>query len=137
MSYLVDTDVLSEPTKPLPNDKVVSWFELHEDDIFVSVITLGEIEKGIRLLPAGKNRRSHESRFAALCESLEGRVLPLTAEMMTTWAQMYASEQLKGRRLPGFDSLLAATALHHKLTMVTRNEKDFPKSLPLINPWKA
>jgi len=136
MSYLVDTNVLSEPTKPAPNSNVVAWLDLHGGEVFVSALTLGEIEKGIRLLPSGKRRKSHELRYEELLETLEGSVLSLTSETMTVWAEMYAREQLQGRKLPGFDSLLAATALQHKLTMVTRNERDFPKGLPILNLWK-
>ena len=135
MSFLVDTNVLSEPTKKVPDQRVVEWLGLHGEEVFVSALTLGEIKKGILLLPTGKRRKDLERKYHELCEIFEDRVLDVTAETMSVWAEMYAREQLSGHKLPGFDSLLAATALQHKLTMVTRNKKDFPKGLPLLNLW--
>lgn len=137
MSYLVDANVLSEPSKPLPDPRVIAWLATHGDDAFVSVLTLGEIHKGILLLPAGKRRKKLERSYKELCETFEGRILDLTIETLTIWALMYAKEQLQGHKLPGFDSLLAATALQHGFTMITRNKKDFPKGLPLINLWET
>ena len=136
MSYLVDTNMLSEPTKPAPDDRVLEWLGLHGDEAFVSALTLGEIKKGILLLPAGKRRKKLERGYEDLCESFDGRILELTMGTMAVWAEMYAQEQLRGHKLPGFDSLLAATALEHRLVMVTRNTKDFPKELPVLDLWK-
>lgn len=135
MSYLVDANVLCEATRTDVEPKVLAWLERHDVDLHVSVITLGEILKGIRLLSRGPKRRRLEAWFADLEVSFEGRVLPVDRVVMGEWAELYARHQRAGRLLSSFDGLLAATATVHGLTMVTRNQSDFPPELSLVNPW--
>jgi len=135
MSYLVDANVLCEATRPQVEPKVLAWLEQHDAELHVSVLTLGEILKGICLLPRGPKRRRLEAWFAELEGSFEGRVLPVDRAVMGEWAALYARHQRTGRLLSSFDSLLAATATIHGLTMVTRNHSDFPPELSLVNPW--
>jgi len=137
VSYLVDANVLCEVTRPQAAPRVLAWLERHDEQLHVSAITLGEILKGIRLLPAGRRRRALQDWFAELESSFEGRVLPIDQEVMREWAALYAASQQAGHRLPAFDSLLAATAKVHDLTVVTRNRSDFPPSLPVLDPWRG
>ncbi|HAV64698.1 MAG TPA: VapC toxin family PIN domain ribonuclease [Verrucomicrobiales bacterium] len=137
MSHLVDANVLCEATRPEANPNVLAWLEKHDADLHVSVITLGEIEKGIRLLPRSRKRSQLERWYDELVASFEGRVLPVDQAVMSEWSALYARNQKAGRLLPGFDSLLAATAACHGLTIATRNADDFPADAKLVNPWKA
>jgi toxin FitB len=128
MSWLLDTCALSEYAKKAPAGKVISWLdEQDEASLFISVITLGEIENGILKLRATEPRRSQkltawlgkvEQRFA-------GRILPLDAAALHVWAQISAHSELAGQPLPVMDSLLMATAQCLGLTVVTRNVQDF------------
>ena len=137
MSYLVDANVLCEATRPNAAPRVLAWLAANDDAILVSAITIGEILKGIRLLPSGRRRSQLERWFQDLGHSLEGRVLPVDGEVMASWTDLYARHQKAGRLLASFDSLLAATAQHHRLTLVTRNTADFPSDIQLVNPWEG
>lgn len=140
MKYLLDAMVLSEPTKRKQEVKVIQWFSLHRHDCAISVLTLGEVERGVTDMKDSKRKRQLLAWFTAMAEGMEreGRILPVDRKLMTFWGPVYSRELRMTKRKPPFiDTLLAATAELHGLTMVTRNEKDFPKSLPLINPWKA
>lgn len=140
MSYVIDTNVLSELRRKQPEPNVVAWFERRaRQSLYLSVLSLGEIRKGIALLddPAGSIRRQ------ALIDWLEqdlpsfflGRMLPVNAGVADRWGRLLAQV---GRPLPAIDSLLAATALHHDLTLVIRNVKDFAGTgVELINPWDS
>ena len=137
MSYLIDTNVLSELRRKRPDPRVVSWLQARpRQSLFLSVLVLGEIRKGIE-------RITVDSRRQALLSWLEvelpnyflGRLLAVDAPTADRWGRLMAST---GRPLPAVDGLLAATALQHDLTMVTRNSKDFAGlNLQLINPWDA
>lgn len=136
MSYLLDTNVLSELVKRKPSPQVVRWFdETPEDALHVSVLTLGEIRQGIERLPA--NARKERLRVwleQALPERFEQRVLHVTPAVADRWGRLVADA---GRSVPALDSLLAATALHHELRLVTRNVDDFRfPGLDVVNPWK-
>ena len=135
MSYLVDANVLCEATRPRAEARVLDWLDRHDAQLHVSVITLGEILKGINLLSKGRKQRRLETWFADLEASFDGRVLLLDPPVMREWAALYARHQRAGRLLSSFDSLLAATASLHGLTLVTRNESDFPAEVPVVNPW--
>lgn len=141
MSYLVDTNVLSELRRKQPDPQVRAWFaERSAQSLYLSVLTLGEIRKGIAALessPVDATRRQ------ALSDWLEvdlptfflGRVLAVDAAVADRWGQLQAQA---GRPLPAIDSLLAATALQHQLTLVTRNVRDFTGlSVSLLNPWQS
>lgn len=135
MSYLIDTNVLSELRRKHPNAGVVAWISQRPPvTLHISVLTLGEIRKGIDGL-------ADEARRIKLLDWLEtdlpafftGRILPVDAQVADRWGRMVAAA---GRPLPAIDSLLAATALAHDLTLVTRNAKDFTDlPLQIINPW--
>lgn len=134
MNYLIDTNVLCEPAKPAPNQKLLRWLESNDAHLLVSVLTLGEILKGIELLPGGKRKRQMHAWFERIKEWADDRVIPIDHAVMQTWGAYYARHQKRGRTLDVIDSLLSATALAHGLTLVTRNVTDFPDT-PLINPW--
>ncbi len=139
MSYLLDTCVISEFVARQPNEKVVSWLaQLEPDAVFLSVITLGEIQKGIDKLPA--SQRKEELRLWLkddLLVRFHDRLLPLQAGEMLTWGTLISKVEAKGTPMPLIDSLIAATALHHDLVVVTRDEEDFaPSGARLLNPWK-
>lgn len=136
MSYLVDANVLCEGTKPEPHPAVANWLKAHEAEIFVSSLTLGEIQKGILLYPNSRKRRALEKWFGRLMEALARRILPCDTEVSLKWGCQYAALQKKGQRPPLMDSLLAATAKVHGLTVVTHNVKDMP-GVECFNPWEG
>ena len=134
MRYLVDAKVLSEPTKKLPSAKVVAWLRDNEREIAVDPIILGELRFGILLLRNGRRRTSLERWFDSGVQRL--RCLPWEAETGLRWAQLLATLRTAGRAMPIKDSLIAATALVHGLTVVTRNRVDFEKTgLGIIDPF--
>ncbi len=134
MNYLVDANVLCEPTKPKPDAKLVDWLTDNDSHLLVSVLTLGEILKGIELLPTGKRRREMQAWFERIEAWAEDRLLSIDQDVMRTWGTYYGRHLKRGRTLDVIDSLLSATALTHGLTMATRNGGDFP-DVPLVNPW--
>ena len=137
MSYLLHTNVVSETIRRNPNKAVISWLDqIPGEALFVSVLTLGEIRKGIESLIDRKRREKlrlwldHE-----LSGWFEGRVLRIDLAVADRWGRLLAEI---GRPVPTIDSLLAATALHHDLRLVTRNAKDFYyPGLEVINPWSS
>jgi toxin FitB len=134
VSYLVDANVLSEPTKKVPDAKVVEWLRDNEREIAIDPIILGELRFGILLLRNGRRRTSLERWFNAGAQKL--RCLPWEAETGLRWAQLLASLRSTGRVMPIKDSLIAATALVHDLTVVTRNRNDFEKAgVRIIDPF--
>ena len=136
--FLLDTNVPSELTRPNPETAVRRWLEAaNDDELYFSVISLGEILKGITVLPSSKKRTGLD---VWLNETLRtwfaGRILPVTEPVAERWGRLAAIRQLKGRPLKVADGLIAATALEHDLTLVTRNERDFEGlGLELFNPW--
>ena len=135
MKFLVDANVLSEPTRTLPDPQVVAWLRHHERDLAVDPVILGEVWFGILLLPKGKRRARLESWFNAGVQSLH--CLPWEAQTGIKWAQLLASLRRTGRAMPVKDSLVAATALLHGLTIATRNSRDFAHTgVDLINPFE-
>jgi predicted nucleic acid-binding protein len=134
--YLVDANVLSEPTKPTPSVRVVNWLRDHEREMVVDPIVLGEIRFGILLLPKGKRRARLEQWFEAGIQRLQ--CLPWEAETGLAWAGLIAQLRTTGRAMPIKDSLIAATALIHSLIVVTRNGIDFAKAgLRVLDPYKG
>ncbi|MBM3951896.1 MAG: type II toxin-antitoxin system VapC family toxin [Rhodospirillales bacterium] len=137
MSYLIDTCAISEIVKPKPDQRVIDWFEAApQEALHVSVLTLGEIRKGIEGLPGGRRR----ARIAAWLEVelpawFEDRVLPVDAAVADEWGRLLVRTR---RAVSAVDSLIAATALRHRLTIVTRNVSDFAfDGIDNINPWEA
>ena len=137
MGYLLDTDVLSESSNPMPDESVMDWLDAHDHESYLSTISLGEIVKGIELLPASKRKTEITAWFERLDRWSENRLLPPTGKVMREWGCLCARHQRKGRRLPVMDSLIAATALAHDLILVTRNTGDYPNEISMLNPWKG
>ena len=137
MKYLLDTCLLSELVKPVPHAPVLDWMSAqHAENLFGSAMTLGELERGVMKLPPSRRRNELTTWLAQVALGFEDRVLPFDRETAHVWADMCARAEAKGRPLAAFDSLIAATALHQGLTVVTRNERDFePAGVQLMNPW--
>lgn len=136
MTYLVDANVLSEPTKAAPSPAVVDWLRRNERQIAVDPVILGEVRFGILLLPRGKRRRRLEQWFDAGARRLH--CLPWDAETGLRWAELLADLRTSGRSMPIKDSLIAATALVHELVVATRNRADFEKAgVQLVDPFTA
>ena len=136
MKFLVDANVLSEPTKPALQARVVEWLRDNEKDLAINPIVLGELEYGILLLPAGKRRKRLEDWFASGVRRLH--VLDFDAATATAWARLLSGLKKKGLAMSVKDSLIAATALTHSLTIATRNSSDFRLAgVPLVNPFES
>jgi len=138
MSYLIDTCCISELVKKKPNPNVVKWFA-HQDELsmYLSVITFGELRKGIEKLPDSK-RKKELNRWVKedLNQRFKNRVLNITIEEVNKWGEILATAEKSGFSLPAIDSLIAATAKVHDLSVVTRNTQDMEGSgVDVINPW--
>jgi predicted nucleic acid-binding protein len=134
VTFLVDANVLSEPTKATPNQRCLQWLKRHEREIAVDPIILGEIRFGILLLAKGRRRRKLEQWFDGGVQLLQ--CLPWEAETGIRWAALLASLRHSGRAMPIKDSLIAATALVHGLTVATRNRSDFEKAgVKVVDPF--
>lgn len=135
MSYLLDTNVVSELVRSRPSPPVLAWFQgVPDAALHLSVLTLGEIRRGIEELGSG----ARKERLRLWLEQelpgwFEERMLPVSVAIADRWGRLLAEA---GRPVPAVDSLLAATALHHELRLVTRNEVDFQfPGLQVVNPW--
>ena len=138
--FLVDTNVLSEFSRSgQPNQAVKSWLRsTPESLLFASVLTFAEIRRGIELLPAGRRRSQLEEWLEETLAAFETRLLPVTMEIGNRWAVLSAQGERRGTPLANIDGLIAATALEHDLTLVTRNVKDFAGlGVPIVNPWES
>jgi predicted nucleic acid-binding protein len=134
MKFLVDANVLSEVTRPEPQPAVVQWLRKHERDIVVTPIVLGEIEYGIGLTTSIRKRKELERWFAEGMRRL--RVIDLDTDTASILAALLVRLRKKGKAMPVKDSLLAASALQHQLTIVTRNISDFQNAgVSLFNPF--
>ena len=134
MKFLVDANVLSEPTRAAPDQRVIEWLRRNEREIAVDPFILGEVRFGILLLPKGKRRTRLEQWFDAGVQRLA--CLPWEAETGLRWAELLAALRRAGRAMPIKDSLIAATALAHDLTIVTRNDRDFAHAgVERFNPF--
>ena len=135
MKYLVDATVLSEVTRPEPCSSVVTWLRRHESHVAVTPIILGEIQYGIGLTTSPRKRKELDSWLQAGIKRL--RVIDLDAGTAPVWAALLVRLKKKGLAMPVKDSLIAASALQHHLTVVTRNVRDFKHAgVPLINPFE-
>ena len=139
--YLIDTNVLSEYNRPAgPDAGVKKWVEMtNRSTQYISVLTLAEIRKGIELLPASRRRVELERWLERdLRDWFSGHVLVVDQPVADRWASLVAQGARTGRVLPTIDSLIAATALTHNLSLVTRNVKDYEGSgVQLVNPWSS
>ncbi len=138
MSFLLDTNVVSEWVAARPNPGVVGWLmEADEDRIFLSVVTLAELRRGVERLANGRRRkRLDEWLRDDLPQRFEGRILPVDQKVADAWGLMVAKREDAGRPISVIDAFIVATATVHDLTIVTRNTSDFsPSDASVINPW--
>ena len=134
MKYLVDANVLSEATRPVPAGPVIDWLRQNELHLVVTPIVLGEIEYGILASPSGRKRTKLQQWFASGVQRL--RIIDLDAGTANAWASLLARLKAEGQSMPVKDSLIAASALQHGLTVVTRNTVDFQHAgVQLFNPF--
>lgn len=139
MSYLLDTNVVSEWTKPQPNPGVAEWLaRVDEESVFLSVVTFAELRHGIERLPSSKRRsRLDEWLRIDLPLRFEQRILPVDGVIADAWGRVVARQESRGRPIQAMDALIAATAEAHAFTLVTRNESDFEGAVkPVLNPWR-
>lgn len=135
MKFLVDANVLSEPTNPAPHAQVIEWLRNNEAELATTPIVLGELEYGILLLPAGQRKKRLHLWFSTVIRHV--RLLDVDADCAAAWARLLAGLKKKGLAMPVKDSLIAATAHAHDLTVATRNIADFRHAgTPLVNPFK-
>jgi len=138
VSFLLDTNVVSEWVNPRPNPGVAAWLaDVDEDRVFISVVTLAELRYGVECMDDGvRRRRIDEWLQHQLPQRFEGRILWVDDAVADVWGRMVAHRKGLGRRIEPVDAFIAATALVHDLTLVTRNTADFKASVKaLINPW--
>ena len=132
MSFLVDTNVLSESAKRRPDAGVMAWLRENEREIYVSTITIGELRRGIERLPEGARKAKLRHWLQSLCDCMKGRVLAFSTSSAHVWGQLKSKWDAAGIVVPTLDSQIAAIAKRHVLTVVTRNTGDFLKAVPLI-----
>jgi toxin FitB len=138
VSFLLDTNVVSEWTKPRPDPGVVAWLDtVDEDRALLSVVTVAELRRGIaRLQPGVRRTRLDEWLRHDLLLRFESRILPIDAAVADAWGEIMASRDALGCPMTAMDAMIAATAIVHDLTLITRNEADFRPTLEMIvNPW--
>lgn len=136
MQFLVDANVLSEPTKETPSEAVLEWLRRNETELAVNPIVLGELEYGILLLSVGRKRARLTRWFTQGATKLH--VLEIDRDTASVWATLLASLKRKGRAMPLKDSLIAATALQYQLTVATRNASDYRfAGVRLVNPFES
>ena len=134
MIYLVDANVLSEPTKQAADSKVVRWLDANEPNLVVDSIIIGELRIGILGLPRGRKRARLEQWYEIVVETIE--CIPWDASISRRWAALVVDLKRKGETIPLLDGMIAATALQHDLIVVTRNTRDFQKTgVKTLNPF--
>lgn len=140
MSYLLDTNVVSEWTRPQPNSGVVAFLESHpEDEFFLSVITLAELRRGIERLAPGRRRTLLNNWLLSdLTERFADRLLGIDAATADSWGRLIAQRERAGRPMSAMDGWIAASAVVHGLVLVTRNTVDFHHTVArVLDPWHA
>lgn len=138
MTFLLDTVLVSELVKRAPDPDVIAWVDgRDEDSLFLSAMTLGEIQKGISKLPDSRRKELLQAWLAQdLMRRFGGRILSVDGEVALTWGALQGEAERNGQQLPVVDCLIAATARVHNLTVVTRNVRDMQRcNVPVINPW--
>jgi len=139
--FLLDTNIPSEMLRPRPDANVAAWVKRQSNEtLFVSVVTMGELRRGATLLGERSPRRLELERMIheKVPSWFQNRILPVTQTIAERWGTLDGERQLAGRPLNMADGMIAATALDHNLTVVTRNVKDFEQlGVALLNPWDA
>ncbi len=136
MKFIADANLLSEPTKPEPSRQVLEWLRLHEEHLAVTPVILGELEFGVLLLPTGAKKKRLQLWF----EKIRSTVccLDFDSKVASSWAHLLAHLKANGYAMPIKDSLIAASAIAHNLTLATRNTRDFKNAkVDLINPFET
>jgi predicted nucleic acid-binding protein len=138
--FLLDTNCISELVRPKPEPRVLEWMEAADEvTLYLSVLTVGEIRKGVAGLAQGKRRTQLETWLEVdLHARFSGRIMAIDGAIADRWGLLTAEAKRKGNPLSVIDGLLAATALHHNLTVVSRNASDFSNThVTVLNPWEA
>jgi len=138
MRLLLDTNVLSEVTKPRPDEGVLTWLHgLDEDRTFISIVSIAEIRRGVALMDSGRKRDALDEWLAHdLPQRFENRIILVEVPFALAWGDLMALAKRSGRGLASIDGLIAATAFAHNFTLATRNTKDFEGfGIDIIDPW--
>jgi toxin FitB len=138
--FLVDTNCISEVVRVKPEPRVLAWIEAADESLlYLSVLTLGEIRKGLAALPQSRRRSRLETWLEVeLRARFSGRILPIDVAVADRWGSLAAHAKASGKPLSTIDGLLAATAIHHNLTVVSRNVSDFTRlPVEVLNPWES
>ena len=138
MKYLLDTCVISEVIKPRADKNVISWMQNQdEESLYLSVLTFGEIEKGIEKSPDGARKRKLKLWVEEdLKKRFEGRILPINIDVSIKWGVIQGNAELLGKPMPAIDGLIAVSGIVHNCIVVTRNVSDMNQSsAELLNPW--
>ena len=139
MNYLLDTNVISELVARHPNQNVVDWLDrLEPETVYLSVITIGELRKGIeKLVPSRRKDELTRWLTSDLLRRFADKIVDITADVMLVWGELTRRLEREGKSMPAIDSLIAASVLEGNFTLVTRNDNDFQHvGIPLLNPWK-
>jgi predicted nucleic acid-binding protein len=135
VKFIADANLLSEPTKPEPSPQVLEWLRRNEEQLAVTPIILGELEYGILLLPTSKRKKQLEVWFEKIRST--AHCLDFDSKAASSWAHLLAHLKSQGHAMPIKDSLIAASAIAHNLTVATRNTRDFKNTkVPLLNPFE-
>ncbi len=138
--YLLDTCTLSEFVSAKPNARVIAWLDQQEESsLYAAAVSIGELKRGAARLAEGKRKTFLQKWLVdSVINRFGERVLPTSMEVWLRWGEMFARLDKLGKPMPAIDALIAATALQHQLTVVTRNTRDMEASgVPLLNPWEA
>jgi len=139
MSYLLDTNVVSETERKCPDSNVLKWLDGTDPwNVYLSALTIGEIKKGVSKLASGKRKAHIQNWLEDVRQQFGGRILPITEQTFLVWGKMMAEFEQKGIVRSALDSFLEATALEHDLILVTRNVRNFHGSaVTILNPWEG
>ena len=138
MNYLLDTCIISELVRPVPNKAVMNWLaSIPSEHLFLSALTIGEVKRGIARMPESKKKVRLLGWFEMLLADYSDRIIPVDRAIAEAWGILQAMAEEAGQRMSVIDGYIAATASAHQMVVVTRNEDDFaPSHQVIINPWK-
>jgi predicted nucleic acid-binding protein len=139
LKYLLDTCIVSELTRQEPDPDVLKWFDdISSDDLFLSVISIGEIRKGISKLPSSRKKEKLNQWLNSLVKEYGDHILPIDLSTAENWGIIQVKAERAGTPMPSINSLISAAAYTNNLILATRNEKDFiPAQIPTVNPWSV